>query len=373
MNAFADAFVARYGRAPQCSWAPGRVNLIGDHVDYCGGRVLPMPIQYGTTVAIADGSAGRTRAASLDRPEALAFDPQDAPALPPGHWGRFIVGACAVAQQSGMRADVDILVSGDVPASGLSSSASLSVALLFALARLRNVRLDGLALARAAQRIEHEFVGVPCGLMDQVVIALGVPGAALLFDCAEGTTRAVPIPPDGPEILVFDTGRRRALAESGYATRHAETARVAATLGIEPQRLARAPLAAVDGIADTSLARRARHVVTEQARVDAAAAAFAARDWRCLGNLFDASHASLRDDFEVSCAELDLAASLLQQDPACFGARMTGGGFGGAVVALVQRGGAAAVAARVAPAYTRASGLEGRAFVATSLGGVHPL
>lgn len=373
MSDLERAFLVRYGTAPRRYWAPGRVNLIGDHVDYCGGKVLPMPIQFGTEVAIAPGRAGRVRAASLERDERLDFDAATPPALPPGHWGRFIVGAVAIAAQNGVAFGHDMLVSGNVPGSGLSSSASLSVALLYALSDSSGRALEGLTLARAAQRIEHAFVGVQCGLMDQAVIALGTRGSALVFDCADQTGAAVTIPPDAPAVLVFDTARERALSASGYNARFEETRRAAAELGVPHERLAHAAARAVAAISDPTLRRRAQHVVAEQARVEAAVAAFAGRDWIRLGRLFDASHASLRDDFEVSCAELDLAARLLRAEPACLGARMTGGGFGGSVVALVRPDAVDVVRERVTSTYRRESGLEGRGFVAASCGGVRRL
>lgn len=373
MSDLERAFRLRYGTEPVRYWAPGRVNLIGDHVDYCGGKVLPMPIQFGTEVAVASGRAGRIRAASLERDERLDFDAATPPALPPGHWGRFVVGAVAIAAQHGVAPGHDVLVTGNVPGSGLSSSASLSVALLYGLSDSSGRPLSGLPLARAAQRIEHAFVGVQCGLMDQAVIALGTRGSALLFDCADQAGAAVTIPPDAPAVLVFDTARTRALSGSSYNTRFDETRRAAAELGIPHDRLAHATPHAVAAIADPVLRRRARHVVAEQARVDAAVAAFAAHDWARLGGHFDASHASLRDDFEVSCAELDRAATLLRAEPACFGARMTGGGFGGSVVALVRREDVDAVRERVTMAYRREMGLDGRGFVAVSCGGVRRL
>jgi galactokinase len=229
------------------------------------------------------------------------------------------------------------------------------------------------ALARAAQRIEHEFVGVTCGLMDQAVVALGAPGAAFLFDCAQGCGRSLRLTDDAHAIVVFDTGKVRALAASGYNARFAETARAAAGISIAHERLALASRAAVESIAEPLHRRRARHVVSEQARVHAATQAIEARDWRGLGALLDASHASLRDDFEVSCPELDLAASLCRESSDCLGARMTGGGFGGCVVALWRRDPEPSALDAIRCRYRGRTGLELRAFVARSTGGVRSL
>jgi galactokinase len=365
----AAQFEHRFGSRPVMAWAPGRVNLIGDHVDYCGGRVLPMPIQFGTTVALARNGVGRLRAESLDVAPALDCDAASLPSLPPGHWARFVLGAIAV---SGADGGWDVLVAGDIPGSGLSSSASLSVALLHALGRARGATLEGGALARAAQRVEHEFVGVTCGLMDQAVITLGVADAALLFDCATEQARSVPISPGAPSVLIFDTGKVRTLAASGYNARHAETVRVARALGVPLGSLAQMSLAAVDALEDPVLRRRGRHVVTEQGRVDAAVSMLERGDWCALGRLIAESHASLRDDFEVSCTELDLAVALLRESRNCCGARMTGGGFGGCVVALWRDSGDDTLDA-VRNRYEARTGLTARLLFARSLGGVRAL
>ncbi len=366
-----EEFLARYGSEPAIFWAPGRVNLIGEHIDYCGGCVLPMPIQFGTEVAIAIGGTPRVRAASLDVADPVEFEADVSPSLPRGHWGRFVVGAMTGMAGLIDGRGVDILVSGDIPGSGLSSSASLSVALLAGLGATLGARMTPLQLAKAAQRIEHEFVGVECGLMDQAVIAMGVADAALLFDCRSEVARPVALPADGPEVLVIDSGKRRALAHSAYNERLEETGRAARVFGIGRAALAgvsldRAILQELDPVA----ARRLRHVVSEQHRVETFVSALGARDWSTLGRLFRDSHVSLAEDFEVSCTELDSLVDLLNAHPDCLGARMTGAGFGGSVVALIERGRTALVRDAVGRDYAPPDGAPLKSFVARSTGGV---
>jgi len=330
-----------------------------------------MPIQFGTHVALAPNSDGRIRAESLDRVERLDFPFAEVPSLPDGHWGRFVVGALALsAHWDPERRGVDFLVAGDIPGSGLSSSASLSVGLLAGLAAIANQAISGLDLARTAQRIEHEYIGVTCGLMDQAVIALGEPDAALLFDCALDEGRNVPIPTAGPALVVLDSGKHRSLAQSGYNRRHAETRTAAAAVGVSQQRLAWADAGMIARISDPIVRKRAAHVVAEHRRVDAAADALESRDWAMLGQLFSESHASLRDDFEVSCPELDALVEVCGTEVQCLGARMTGAGFGGAVVALFVRDGLDACLATVCSGYRHRTGLTARAFEVRSRGGV---
>jgi galactokinase len=370
----AAAFVRTFGVEPLLCWAPGRVNLLGDHIDYCGGAVLPMPIQFGTAVALRLRDDDRVRATSLNQPNDLDVRLAAASALPPGHWGRFVLGAHAVLRREGYDVGgADIVVCGDIPGSGLSSSASLAVALLYALTASSSRPLAGLPLARLAQRIEHQYVGVQCGLMDQAVVALGEPGRALWFDCFDHRHRAIRLPAR-LAVLVFDTGRSRQLARSAYNARLAETRAAAESLGIDRAGLARlGPTewnARCDRLADEQQLRRARHVVTEAARVEAGCAALAAGDAAAFGRLLRDSHASLRDDYAVSCVELDALADALNAAAGCFGARMTGAGFGGCVVAAIDAAAVASVAAEASQSYRQRFAISPAWFVAESSGGV---
>jgi len=371
----AARFNGRFGAPPNVFWAPGRVNLIGDHVDYCGGAVLPMPIQFGTTVAVRLRGDGMLRGCSANDPEEVDCPLAELGALPVGHWGQFLRGVIAVLGDEGVDvAGADVMVEGDIPGSGLSSSASLSVALIYAFSRLVEKPLPPLRLALLAQRVEHDYVGVQCGLMDQATIALAEPDCALWFDCLEHRYRSIPIDAAACCVLVMNTRRARQLVHSAYNERLRETRAAALSLRIAPTVLARLSVAdfcaAQDSIDDPVVRKRARHVVTEGGRVNAAVVALEEHDWPALGRLLCASHASLRDDYDVSCAELDLLAAALAAQPGCYGARMTGAGFGGSVVALVRPDAAESAAVRVARAYQARFNVVPDSFIARSLGGV---
>jgi galactokinase len=362
-------FEARYGSRPQLAFAPGRVNLIGDHIDYCGGSVLPMPIEQGTLVAAAVNDLGLIRAVSLNTSQDLCFAPDHPGEYPRGHWGRFVIGCLAVLKdRQPEMTGFDLLVAGDIPAAGLSSSASLSLGLLLAIRTLYRIELSAMEMALAAQRIEHEFIGVNCGLMDQAVIALGEPDAALLFDCAELEGRAVPIDSTSISILVADSGVPRTLAGSAYNERRATLAAVATALGLPEDRLART-LTHEPQLKDPLLLARARHVYSEQQRVIAATAAIGSHDWEALGDALTASHQSLARDYEVSCPELDALVDAFVSQPGCFGARMTGAGFGGAVVAAVDPDSETACRDAVRSHYARTTGRSTAIFRARSTGG----
>lgn len=375
MTDWAGLFREHFDATPRLFWAPGRVNLIGDHIDYCGGTVLPMPIQYGTSVAVHLTHTGTVRAISTNFLERIEFRPDRPATLPRGSWGRFVEGAIAVLAEEGVAiGGADILVGGDIPGSGLSSSASLTVGLMYAMSQAANTPLQPLRLALAAQRVEHQFVGVQCGLMDQAAITLARAGAALLFDCAEHRFSTIAVDDATVRFVVVDTGRARQLVDSAYNARLNETREAAAALGVEHRLLARVEPAVFEArqerIQDPVALQRARHVVSENARVGRAAAAMKLHDWPALGNALSESHASLRDDYQVSCAELDVIADALAAQPGCYGARMTGAGFGGSVVALIDTARVESALAVSIAAYARRFGNTPRAFVAESLGGV---
>jgi galactokinase len=373
-GSIAARFTVRFDASPRLFWAPGRVNLLGDHVDYCGGAVLPMPIQFGTSVAVRLRKDGRLRAFSANEPAPIDGSVADLVHLPVGHWGHFLRGAIAVLADVGIEiVGADVMVEGDIPGSGLSSSASLTVALVHAFGRLSGKSLPPLQLALLAQRVEHEHVGVQCGLMDQAVITLAAPDCALWFDCQGHRHRSISIDASACVVLVMDTRRVRQLVHSAYNERLRETRTAAAALGIAATDLARVPVADVESIDDPIVRKRARHVASEGARVGAAVAAIDARDWRAVGELLCASHASLRDDYEVSCAELDVLAAALAAVPGCYGARMTGAGFGGSVVALVRPDAANAATERAAHAYRARFGVTPGSFIARSFGGVRQI
>jgi galactokinase len=307
--------------------APGRVNLIGDHTDYTGGLVLPMAIDRWTTVRFEPDASSCVQLVSEDDPEpaAVPLDVAD-PATVSPPWARYVAGVVAELQPpSGGRGTVAT----SVPVgAGLSSSAALEVAVALALDPSYAER--PLELARVCQAAEHRASGVPTGIMDQLTSAAGVADHALLIDCHSSRLQPVPLPPEAEVVVRFVA--HRTLIGSEYTDRVAECAQ--AELIIGPLRLA--GLEDVKRIDDDVVRRRARHVVTENERVRDFAAMLAARDLERAGSIMTASHVSLRDDFGTSTPVMDAAVEELVATPGVYGARMTGGGFGGCVVALCQ-------------------------------------
>jgi galactokinase len=336
--------------------APGRVNLLGEHTDYNDGFVLPVAIPQRTRVSMRPNGHSHFRlcAAELDRlvEFSLHEPPQD-------HFASYVYGCLRLAQeaQGAAIAPLDIHVASDVPIGvGLSSSAALEVAVLRCLRELLGLDMDDVRIAQLAQQAEIQDAGVRCGIMDQMASSLAGTDRALLLDTRSLERRTVALPV-GSAVLVLDSGVARTLAGSGYNQRRAECEQAARLLGVGslrdvegPQQLAGLP---------ELLQRRARHVVTENARV---LQAVDCRDARAFGALMNASHASLRDDYEVSTSELDLLVELLQGEPAVYGARLTGAGFGGACVALCEAGAERQVALAVLARY-RSGGQEGRLLV----------
>lgn len=315
----------------QRAFAPGRVNLIGEHTDYTGGLVLPMAIQLGTTVEVTVSATltDMTEAISdaEEEPALLGLDDATEAATKVPPWARFVAAAAAeMDTPGGHRIEVSTTLPIGV---GLSSSAAFSVALALALG------FDGTTheLARLARRIEHRATGVESGLMDQLASAGGIAGHALLIDCATDTLTPVALP-DGVEVVAVDSGQRRTLADTAYGERRESCAGAAQLIGplnaARPQDLA--------ALTDPTMRRRARHVVTENARARAFAEALTKRDTDMIGELMAESHRSLRDDYEVSTPQLDALVTRLTAAPGVFGARLTGAGFGGCAVALCEPG-----------------------------------
>jgi len=322
--------------SPRVWRAPGRVNLIGEHTDYNLGLVLPMAIDLDCVVAAAPSGGGWLRAHSIQIGGGAQWRFEEIEsAAPAGGWSDRVVG---IAQELARRGESitgqDILIDSKVPmGGGLSSSAALGVALALALGGPRDPR----ELAELAWTVEKDFVGVPCGIMDQFVAANGQEGAAILLDCRTLECRAIKLPED-LAIVTVNSMVTRELSQSAYRTRVEECARAARTLGIASLRDADqngvdSVLARFDGI----LRKRARHVVTENARVEAFTGAAQHGDLAEMGRLVTESHRSLRDDYEVSCAELNFLVDAALATPGVFGARMMGGGFGGSIVTLVRR------------------------------------
>ena len=311
------------------AWAPGRVNLMGDHTDYVGGLVLPMAIGLGTEVTgDRGGDWVMLGSEQFDGVAEIPLGASNDPAFVEPRWARYVAAVMAeIAPSDGLVGMVD----STLPAGGgLASSAALEVAVATALGADLT---DRLAVAQACQRAEQRAVGVPCGIMDQLVSVAAVAGTALRIDCATLEIDTVPFPEDA-EVVVVHSGDDRELAKTAYAERRAECEAIEEMVG----SLRSLTPAEVEAIDQPVLRRRARHVTTENDRVDALAAALAAGQLRYAGELLVSSHVSLRDDFEVSTPALDDLVTALRAVPGVFGARVTGAGFGGCAVAMCRPG-----------------------------------
>lgn len=339
-----QAFRESFGRAPTLvSFAPGRVNLIGEHTDYNDGFALPCALDFGTAVALAPRTDNRISARALDLSgESGVFQLGDAiPVLEAGHWQNHLRGIAAGLPRFGLPVrGADLVITGDVPqGTGLSSSASLGVALALGLAALAGKPSpDRRTLARVAQWSEHCYVGCACGLMDQIASAFGETDFALLLDCRSLDVCPVRFPHE-MAIMIVHSGVTRGLVDSAYNERRAQCAAAAAHYNVAALRdLMPAGLEAGRADLDDTTYRRARHVVTENVRTQQAALAMERGDLASLGAAMRASHASLRDDFEVSVPPVDALVDFLNGAIGdSGGARMTGGGFGGCVVAVLPQ------------------------------------
>ena len=362
-------FPALFGAAPAVTArAPGRVNLIGEHTDYNGGFVLPTAIPQRTTIELSRRGDRTVRVASRDvgaGEEGAGIQTYALGEEAPGRgWVDYVQGTTQLLAADGFAlGGFDAFLASDVPiGSGLSSSAALLVALLRAFREGFGFDLDDVQIARVAQRVENEFVGAHVGIMDQMASSLADDRTALFLDTRSLEYRRVPIPREAMEIAVINSGVQHSHAGGDYNTRRAECEQASQMLGIGQLRDLGVPdLARLDALPDV-LRRRARHVITENARVLEAVEALEARDGARLGVLFAASHASMRDDYEVSVPEIDRLVALADAEPGAFGARLTGGGFGGSIVVLCRAGEAARVAANVAERY-RAPGREATVLV----------
>jgi galactokinase len=354
----AGRFRAWQGAEPEGVWhAPGRVNLIGEHTDYNSGWVLPFALDRGVVVAARRRGDGLLDLRSLQAGEAARVP---LAGLGPGSvtgWAAYPAGVAWAMRAAGHPVGgASLVIDSDLPqGAGLSSSAAIECAAALALADLYRVRVPRAELVRLARQAENEMVGVPSGMMDQSASLLGEAGHALLLDCRSGEVTPVPFDPAaaGLALLVVDTGARHALTDGRYALRRQECEQAARALGVPSLRDVADP-ARASAIADPVLARRARHVIADDCRVHAAVDLLGAvqGDGEAggvagLGPLLHASHASLRDDFEISWPQADVAAEAAEQAGA-LGARMVGGGFGGSVIALVPAGGEAVRAAVLA-------------------------
>ena len=358
------AFRRSFEREPRLFRAPGRINLIGEHTDYNDGFVMPAALDLSIWAAIAPRSDRRLRIGSLVMDEVVEFDLDDANAQPRGDWTDYVRGVAIFLERAGYElSGADLVLDGNLPiGAGLSASAAFEVAAGFALLTISGAEVDRVELAKICQRAENQFVGVRCGIMDQYISCCAVAGSALLLDCRSLVSRKVTIDPDA-RLVICDTMVRHQLASDEYNSRREDCERAVAALSTR--------LDGVSALRDVTFAqlmryadsmpelifRRARHVVGEIDRTLRAAAALDAGDLKECGRLMYLSHESLRDDYEVSCAELDLMVDIARSLPGVYGARMMGGGFGGCTINLVEASRAEAFAQAMADRYRTATGV----------------
>jgi galactokinase len=372
-----EAFEKIYGSAPEVTVrAPGRVNLIGEHTDYNDGFVLPAAIDRTIDFGARRRKDNVVRAYSIDFEDQVEFS-LDAIERDEGHlWSNYLRGVLKFLQEEGHQlAGADVAFGGNVPReAGLSSSAAVEVGAVALAMQLFNIELGPFEVVRLARRAENDFVNVPCGIMDQFACALGKRDHALFLDCRDLAYRYVPLS-GRVKIVVCYSGVRRALAASEYEIRLKQCRQAVAqlgTTGLAVQSLREIDLTDLEVASHTLseiLLKRARHVVSENERVIKAVKDLENGDLEGFGRLMVASHESLRDDYEVSCRELDVLVELALKQPGVLGARMTGAGFGGCTVNLVRAGEAEAFAEAVQEGYGKATGLNAEVYVCEASNG----
>jgi galactokinase len=372
-----ELFAQCYPSSPRLFYAPGRVNLIGEHTDYNNGFVMPVAIDRGTMVGAAGRSDRRVRVRSINIGESAEFDLDRPGPARRGSWLDYVEGVAQCLESRGVRLNgADILILSDVAVgAGLSSSAALEVSVGMALAAVSGKVIDRRELALAAQQAEHRYVGIQSGLMDQYIALFGKSNHSLLLDCRSLDYDLIPLDLSQTALVICDTRVRHSLASSEYNARRSECQQ-----GV---RFLQEVLPAIESLRDVSptdfhkhherlpepIRRRCRHVVTENERTLEAAAAFRSGRLADLKRLMAGSHRSLRDDYEVSCLELDLMVQAASDVPGVTGARMTGGGFGGCTVNLVRREALDQFHERVTLEYQRATGLAPAIFTAEASDG----
>jgi len=378
-NYTAQQFASTYGRPPRwIAAAPGRVNVIGEHTDYNDGFVLPMAIDRYTVIAAAPSANGATKiqlrsttqntAASLDLRQPLKPAPK-------GTWSNYPAGVIAGFQARGLNpAGFDALIHSTVPlGGGLSSSAALEVSTATLLEAITGQKLDPVEKALLCQKAEHDFAGVPCGIMDQFISVMGQKDHLLLLDCRSRKTELVPMTDPAVALLITNTNVKHELTGGEYAKRRAQCEQAARTLGVSSLRDATADmLERARGGMDEVVFRRGRHVISEIERTPHAAAGVRASNWPTVGQLMYASHSSLRDDYEVSCPELDAVVEIARAigpQGGVIGCRMTGGGFGGCAVALVRADQVGPISERLASEYEQRTKIKPTLFVSRPAAG----
>lgn len=377
---FRSLHLARFEVEPAVFVAPGRVNLIGEHTDYAEGFVMPAAIDFATLAGISPRSDGKIALFSENFGEVRYFDAAELPSKAGQHWTDYPLGVISILAQEGNRIPgFSLSLWGDVPlGSGLSSSAAVEVATALAVASFIGVSYPGPVLARLCQRAENEFVGANVGIMDQFISANGAKDHALLLDCRDLSFKLAPIP-SNVALVIANTMVQHAHAGGEYTTRRAEVEAACAVIASHRPAvkfLRDATLADLDKwgpeMTPNSL-KRARHVITENARTVAAAEALTNHDLATLGRLMAEAHESYSKDFEASCEEADTMVELAQDLPGLIGARLTGGGFGGCTINLVEQSHAPAFVEKLAELYTGHTGIVPQIHICHACGGAHRL
>jgi galactokinase len=371
---------SRFGVEPAVFAAPGRVNLIGEHTDYAEGFVMPAAIDFAMLAGISPRSDGKIVVYSENYKEERSFDASAIPGKASKHWSDYPLGVVAILAGEGYKIPgFSLSLLGDVPlGSGLSSSAALEVATALAVTSLIGVSIPGPKLARLCQRAENEYVGASCGIMDQFISANGAEDHALLLDCRDLSYKLVPIP-HNVALVIANTMVKHSVAGGEYTTRRAEVEEAAAVIARHRPEVRFLRDATVEDLdrwgseMSPNALKRARHVITENLRTVAAAEALKNHELAEVGRLMAEAHTSYSRDFEGSCIEADAMVNLAQDLPGLIGARLTGGGFGGCTVNLVEREHAAAFAEALGARYASEIGIVPQIHICHASGGAHPI
>jgi galactokinase len=376
LHSLAAEFAHRFGVEPQVSRAPGRVNLIGEHTDYNDGLVMPVAIQFNTWVAANARSDRKIVVIAREFQQEYEFA-LDEHSSPQKRWTDYVQGVAVILERAGFHlTGANLLITSNVPmGAGLSSSAALEVATAFALMQLAGIKIELVRLAQLCQRAENEFVGTRCGIMDQFVSCLAERGHCLMIDCRSLEYKKLPLP-DTCALVICNTMVRHQLASGEYNVRRQQCEQGLAILQrfvpgatslchISPEQLEQYAQALPE-----ELYRRCRHVVSEIQRVRDAAGALQEGALPRFGELMRQSHLSLRDDYEVSCPELDLMVEIASRQPGVYGARMTGGGFGGCTINLVKREAVPQITRQIAAEYSQKTSVHPEIYVSTAADGV---
>ena len=362
------AFAESFGGRPRLFRAPGRVNLIGEHTDYTGGLVMPAAIDFSTWVAAGRREDRMIRAISEGFPGVLEFSLDQTPRRH-GNWTDYVAGVAVMLEAVGHRLrGANLLIHGEVPVgSGLSSSAAIEVATALALLRNSDLSMEPMQLALLCQRAENEFVGIKCGIMDQFISCLGRENHALMLDCRSLTYRAVRLPSEA-SLVICNTMVRHELASTEYNRRREDCEAAARITGPLRDLTMETFERRASNLSDP-IRKCCQHVVSENARVLEAAASLEQGDVVAFGRYMDESHRSLRDDYRVSCRELDILTELAGRLPGVYGSRMTGGGFGGCTISLVESSHVEDFVNQVASGYAIETGLTPDVYVCRAQGG----